>query len=56
MTEALELQKLKTELDKWQSAVVHSRSTIKFLGERGDVKTKRIRELETQVKALGGRP
>lgn len=49
-----ELQKLKTELDKWQSAVVHSRSTIKFLEERGDVKSQRIRELESQVKALGG--
>lgn len=56
MTTETEMQKLKTELDKWQTAVVHSRSTIKFLEERGDVKTKRIRELEAQVRSLGGTP
>lgn len=51
-----DIQHLKTELDKWQTAVVHSRSTIKFLEERSDVKTRRIRELEAQVKQLGGTP
>lgn len=47
---------LKTELDKWQTAVAHSRSTIKYLEERSDVKTQRIRELEKQVRELGGTP
>lgn len=47
---------LQTELEKWQQAVADSRNTIKFLEARGDVKTKRIRELESQVKQLGGRP
>lgn len=51
-----EMQQLKTELDKWQNAVVHSRSTIKYLEERSDVKTRRIRELEAKVKDLGGTP
>lgn len=51
-----EIQHLKTELDKWQNAVAHSRSTIKFLEERSDVKTQRIRELEAQVRELGGTP
>lgn len=45
-----------TELEHWQRAAAHCRSTIKWLEERGDEKTKRIRELETQVKQLGGRP
>ena len=53
---ATELQSLRTELDKWQAAVIHSRSTIKYLEERSDVKTRRIRELEAQVKELGGTP
>lgn len=51
-----ELQSLRTELDKWQTAVAHSRSTIQYLEERSDVKTRRIRELEAQVRALGGKP
>ena len=51
-----ELQYLRTELEKWQNAVIHSRSTIKYLEERSDVKTRRIRELEAQVKDLGGKP
>lgn len=51
-----ELQYLRTELDKWQNAVIHSRSTIKYLEERSDVKTRRIRELEAKVKELGGTP
>lgn len=51
-----ELQSLRTELDKWQTAVSHSRSTIRYLEERSDVKSKRIRELESQVKELGGKP
>jgi chromosome segregation ATPase len=51
-----DMQHLKTELDKWQNAVIHSRSTIKYLEERSDAKTKRIRELEAKVKELGGRP
>jgi len=51
-----QMQQLKTELDKWQNAVIHSRSTIKYLEERSDVKTRRIRELEAKVKELGGRP
>ena len=55
-TAKAELQHLRTELDKWQNAVIHSRSTIKYLEERSDVKTRRIRELEAQVKDLGGTP
>lgn len=51
-----EVQHLKTELDKWQNAVIHSRSTIKYLEERSDVKTRRIRELESIVKELVGTP
>ena len=51
-----DIQHLKTELEKWQNAVIHSRSTIKYLEERSDVKTRRIRELEAKVKELGGRP
>lgn len=51
-----ELQHLRTELEKWQNAVIHSRSTIKYLEERSDVKTRRIRELEAKVKELGGTP
>lgn len=51
-----ELQKLRTELEKWQQAVIHSRSTIKYLEERSDVKTRRIRELETKIRDLGGTP
>lgn len=47
---------LQTELKKWQQAVTDSRKTIKWLEARGDKKTKRIRELESQVKQLGGRP
>ena len=53
---ATEMQQLKTELDKWQNAVIHSRSTIKYLEERSDIKTRRIRELEAQVRDLGGTP
>lgn len=48
-----ELQK---ELKAWQQAVTDSRNTIKWLEARGDAKTKRIRELESQVKSLGGKP
>lgn len=55
-TAKAELQHLRTELDKWQNAVIHSRSTIKYLEERSDVKTRRIRELEAKVKELGGTP
>jgi|GEM_PF-5106416 len=55
-TAKAELQHLRTELDKWQNAVIHSRSTIKYLEERSDVKTRRIRELEAQVRDLGGTP
>ena len=55
-TAKAELQHLRTELDKWQNAVIHSRSTIKYLEERSDIKTRRIRELEAQVKELGGTP
>jgi len=55
-TAKAELQHLRTELDKWQNAVIHSRSTIKYLEERSDMKTRRIRELEAQVRALGGKP
>lgn len=44
------------ELKAWKNAVDHSRSTIKWLEERGDEKSKRIRELEAQVKDLGGTP
>ena len=51
-----DIQHLKTELEKWQTAVSHSRSTIKYLEERSDVKSKRIRELESMVKELGGTP
>ena len=51
-----ELQHLRTELDKWQNAVAHSRSTIQYLEERSDMKTRRIRELEAKVKELGGTP
>jgi len=53
MTTTAELQ---TELEKWQQAVADSRTTIKWLEQRGDAKTRRIRELEAQVKELGGRP
>ena len=56
MTTTAELQHLRTELEKWQNAVIHSRSTIKYLEERSDVKTRRIRELTAQVKELGGTP
>lgn len=56
MTTKTEIQKLKTELDKWQNAVIHSRSTIKYLEERSDAKNTRIRELETKVRDLGGTP
>ena len=55
-TAKAELQPLRTELDKWQNAVIHSRSTIKYLEERSDMKPRRIRELEAQVRALGGKP
>lgn len=51
-----EVQHLKTELDKWQNAVIHSRSTIKYLEEQSDIKTRRIRELEAKVKDPGGTP
>src|SRR5699024_245676 len=51
-----DIQHLKTELDKWQNAVIHSRSTIKYLEERSEVKTARIRELECQVKEVGRKP
>lgn len=47
---------LESELEKWQNAVKHSLSTIKWLEQRGDEKTKRIRELEAHVKDLGGTP
>ena len=53
MTTTAELQK---ELKAWQQAVTDSRSTIKWLEQRGDAKTVRIRELEAQVKELGGTP
>ena len=53
MTTTAELQ---TELDKWKQAVTDSRSTIKWLEDRGDAKTVRIRELEAKVKELGGTP
>lgn len=47
---------LQTELEKWQQAVADSRTTIKWLEQRGDAKTVRIRELEAKVKELGGTP
>lgn len=47
---------LHTELKKWQQAVTDSLNTIKWLEQRGDEKTKRIRELQAQVRELGGRP
>lgn len=55
-TAKAELQYLRTELEKWQNAVTDSRKTIKWLEQRGDAKTKRIRELESLVKELGGKP
>ena len=50
------MKDLQRERDQWQQAVTDSRKTIKFLEARGDAKTKRIRELESIVKELGGRP
>jgi len=50
------IAELQSELSKWQQAVTDSRSTIKWLEARGDAKTLRIRELESQIKQLGGRP
>jgi phage shock protein A len=47
---------LQSELEKWQQAVADSRTTIKWLEQRGDAKTVRIRELEAKVRQLGGRP
>lgn len=49
-------KELKRELDQWQTAATNSLSTIKWLEERGDQKNKRIRELEAQVRQLGGKP
>jgi len=47
---------LQKQLDQWQQAVTDSRKTIQWLEQRGDAKTKRIRELETKITELGGTP
>ena len=52
----LTMKDLQRERDQWQQAVADSRTTIKWLEQRGDAKTKRIRELESIVKELGGKP
>ena len=56
MLKELSTAELQTELQKWQQAVTDSRKTIQWLEQRGDAKTVRIRELEAQIKELGGRP
>lgn len=49
-------KEMQRELNQWKNAVGHSRSTIRWLEERGNEKNKRIRELESKVKELGGTP
>lgn len=52
----METKELQREVKRWQQAVTDSRTTIVWLEERGDEKSKRIRELEAQVQDLGGTP
>jgi len=56
MLKELSTAELQTELQKWKKAVTDSRKTIQWLEQRGDAKTKRIRELETKIAELGGTP
>lgn len=53
MTSTEELQR---ELDQWKQAVTDAQTTRRWLEERGDRKTRRIRQLEAQVRELGGTP
>lgn len=47
---------LQREIKRWKQAVKDSRNTIKWLEDRGDQKSDRIRALEQQIKELGGTP
>ena len=47
--------KIRIEAEKWHKAVDDCKTTLRWLEQRGDAKTKRIRELETKIIEMGGK-
>lgn len=48
--------KIRIDAEKWMKAVDDCKTTLRWLEQRGDAKSKRIRELETKIAELGGTP